>query len=429
MSSSALTAAHIVEAKLDQLHSRLAFLWSAAHSPLAVQTPLIAAAYMRQLRLLSFKHDVSVSSSHTQLSSCSRCCQVNVPGVNATVTVEASKEKRRRQRRREKSRRYAVEHGLVKRTADAKSLSGATAESTTTDSDAPATPRKRKRTPTPATPGSATSAAPTNATASNVGTAHSSHEVVSRCRSCGHADRVSGASSRQRLQMRHSSGDLATIVASAAEAAAQPQIEAAQEVAAKKQRLLQSLQSQSVAPAKLHAALGAGDLLAQAQQRFQLAQQSRMSSGPMAPPAHTPAMSNPFFQSGAGAAAAATNNTTTSKPFSFTASNGRSAATTPAAVSSTPAPFSFSRSSGAAAPSKPIGLLSPAPTTQFSHSASKKPAVTSATKSKSTPVIAAPTLMQGIQIVGGMKSASKTSAAPGKGAAGKSAQKNNNKRY
>src|SRR5688500_15109488 len=104
MALAPLTASNIVDAKLEQIQTRIAFLWSAAHSPLALQTPILAASYMRQLRLLAFHHDVTLSTSHTQMAFCTRCSQVHVPGANATVRVRTSREVQRRQRRASKRR-------------------------------------------------------------------------------------------------------------------------------------------------------------------------------------------------------------------------------------------------------------------------------------------------------------------------------------
>lgn len=358
-SGAPLTAADIVDAKLDQVQSRLAYLWSISHSPIALHAPLLAASYMRQLRLVAFHQDVSLATPQTQLTYCNQCSQVHIPGVNATVTVEASREKKRRQRR------------ALRRAASKK---GAEEDSASKDSS-----RKRKRSASPT--GTPRKEAPGSFSGAQVAQPPS-QEISVRCLTCRHRDFAPGMTRKNRALLQASSTELEQLVAGEVARIAEPEEELHHQQAEKAKSLRAALQSQtSVAAPKAPA--------------FDLLSQARMAL------AGGHAAVNPIATLGTGVAAAplGSSTSTPSKPFSFTA--GRSSAPAVAAASS--APFSFSRSAPAAKPAAAV---------PFSHSAKKAKAEPPPTGN----------FMQGIQIIGGMKSApAKTAAKP--------PAKNNNKKW
>ena len=418
-----LTAASIVDAKLSQLQTRLGFLWSAAHSPtIAVGMPQLASIYIRQLRTIAFHNDITLSTPHTQLTYCTNCCQVQIPGLNSSVEVSVSRERLKRKKqsrvRAEKKKRQKLEQEKHNNDQAPQHVDGDAAGA-----------RVRQRSPSVSKDRISTlSSSPSPSSSpgpNNLGPTYAAHEVVSRCHTCKHVDYAPGISIRNRQLLRESNTDLASLVSSEVARQAQPALDELaarkEEEAARTNRLRASLQSQSThsVPSIMKVNASATDLLAKAKERFE---QSRVAMAAGAPPPTLP--TNSFFADQMKAAAGVTASAPiANKPFSFSASKS-----SPMPQAPTAAPFSFSRA-GARAPKPTSGSSSlysllnptasgpsatPASAAPFVHSASKKPVNNN--PSKPTPPAAA--TIQGIQIVGGMKSigaGSKTYSIPVKG--------------
>jgi len=270
--------ASLADARLEDVQSRMGFLWRAAHSPLAQTAPLVAGLLLRSLRKLAAQEDVMMAHLHTTTSFCSGCCAVRLPGTNCRARVEASacaqaaQRKKERRRKRVQLRKEAA--AAVSPFSDASPVvSTAALAAAAAAAAAVATPKKRHRDSSPfsaklgnvfATPasGRSTAAAAPNtpvATAKALSAASTAptHELVLRCLLCGQRDRVPGQSAQQKQLLRVAPAELEALEvhtsvarneAEASKLAAQVQAEAdaaARESAAKRQKLLHSLQTQS----------------------------------------------------------------------------------------------------------------------------------------------------------------------------------------